>query len=152
MTSSMIRRTVAAARRADIGADDRFEHTVHKPDLRGKLPESWACIDCGVNTAPGFFNREQMEQAMALDWNDQGVKQTVDASSEVYTVKPKIWKAAGMEEMSGCLCIGCLERRIGRMLAAEDFPRNDPFNAMPGTERLRSRRWRRGQRPKGLRP
>ncbi len=60
---------------------------------------------------------------MALDWNDQGGRsETVDASSEVCAlVKPKIWKAAGMEEMSGCLCIGCLERRIGRMLAAEDF-------------------------------
>jgi hypothetical protein len=41
-----------------------------KPDLRGKVPESWACIDCGVNTAPGHLNREQMEQALALDWNN----------------------------------------------------------------------------------
>ena len=156
MTSSIARRAVAAARRANIGADDRFEHTVHrrdgapprqsgtpdfdKPNLRGMLPESWACIDCGVNTAPGCFNREQMEQAMALDWNDQGVKQTVDASSEVYTVKPKVWKAAGMEEMGGCLCIGCLEQRLGRTLTPKDFLRNHPFNTMPGTQRLLARR------------
>jgi hypothetical protein len=26
---------------------------MEKPDLRGKVPESWACIDCGINTAPG---------------------------------------------------------------------------------------------------
>ena len=36
---------------------------MEKPDLRGKVPESWACIDCGINTAPGLMNREQLEQA-----------------------------------------------------------------------------------------
>ena len=111
-----------------------------KTDLRGKMPESWACIDCGINTAPGFLDRKQMEQALALDWNDQGVHQTIDEFSEVYTVKPKIWKTAGMGPMDGCLCIGCLERRIGRVLTPMDFARKDPFNKMPGTERLLTRR------------
>jgi len=22
-------------------------------DLKGATPESWACVDCGINTAPG---------------------------------------------------------------------------------------------------
>jgi hypothetical protein len=30
-------------------------------DLRGKTPESWCCVDCGVNTAPGHPTREEME-------------------------------------------------------------------------------------------
>src|SRR5450755_1859229 len=47
-----------------------------------------------------------MEQALTADWNKQGVKQTVDNWSEV---KPAVWKAAGMGEMDGCLCIGCLD-------------------------------------------
>jgi hypothetical protein len=111
-----------------------------KPDLRGKLPESWSCIDCGINTAPGLLNREQMEHAMAADWNDQGVDQTIDERSEVYTVKSAVWKAARMGPMAGCLCIGCLEQRLGRTLTPRDFLRNHPFNQAPGTERLLARR------------
>jgi len=111
-----------------------------KPDLRGRVPESWACIDCGINTAPGMLNREQMEQAFARDWNDRGVNQIYNELSEVYTVEPKIWKAAGMEPMGGCLCIGCLEKRIGRTLTAKDFVRGHPFNSLPGTKRLLARR------------
>jgi hypothetical protein len=30
-------------------------------DLRGKVPESWCCVDCGVNTAPGLPNRAGLE-------------------------------------------------------------------------------------------
>ena len=108
-----------------------------KMSLEGKVPESWACIDCGVNTAPGLLNREQMEQAFANNWSTQG---TVDEWAEIYTVKPKVWKAAGMKPMGGCLCIGCLERRLGRLLTAKDFMRHHPFNTMPGTERLLARR------------
>ena len=113
---------------------------MEKPDLRGMVPESWACIDCGVNTHHGSLNRAQMEQAMAVDWNDHGVEVIFDELTEVYTVKAKVWKAAGMEPMGGCLCIGCLERRIGRTLTATDFVRSHPFNQLPGTERLLARR------------
>ncbi len=55
-------------------------------------------------------------------------------------VKPAVWKAAGMEAMDGCLCIGCLEKRLGRTLKPKDFPRKHPFNSMPGTDRLLARR------------
>lgn len=91
------------------------------------LPESWACIDCGINTAPGCFNRQAMQHALAADWNDQGVNQTVDERSEVYMVKAKVWNAAGMSASSGCLCIGCLEQRIGRTLTRKDFTLGDDF-------------------------
>ncbi len=123
-----------------IATRDHFTTRDNQPmDLRGKTPESWACIDCGINTHPGSLNRAQMEQAMARDWNNQGVTITYDEFSEVYMVKPKIWKAAGMESMGGCLCIGCLEKRIGRPLAPKDFPRH-PLNILPGTKRLLDRR------------
>jgi hypothetical protein len=111
-----------------------------KSDLTGTLPESWACIDCGINTAPGLSTREQMERAFAADWNNQGVKQTIDEFSEVYMVKTKIWKAVGMDAMGGCLCIACLEKRLGRTLTPRDFMRNHPFSQFPGTERLMARR------------
>jgi hypothetical protein len=111
-------------------------------DARGVVPESWACIDCGINTAPGCMNRAQLEQAFANNWTgeDKGVNQKIDNRSEVYTVKPVVWKAAGMEDIGGCLCIGCLEKRIDRTLVPKDFPRKHPLNMVPGTERLRSRR------------
>jgi hypothetical protein len=111
-----------------------------KSDLTGTLPESWACIDCGINTAPGLSTREQMERAFAADWNNQGVKQTIDEFSEVYMVKTKIWKAVGMDAMGGCLCIACLEKRLGRTLMPKDFKRNHPFSQLPETERLMARR------------
>jgi hypothetical protein len=40
------------------------------------------------------------------------------------------------------LCIGCLEKRLGRRLKPKDFQRDHPFNAyhMPCTPRLRDRR------------
>jgi hypothetical protein len=39
-----------------------------------------------------------------------------------------------MGDRDGCLCIGCLEKRIGRMTPA-DFP-DHPFKVLPGTPRL----------------
>jgi hypothetical protein len=60
---------------------------------------------------------------------------------EVYEVRPSVWKAARMEPMGGCLCVGCLERRLGRTLRWRDFTLH-PANAMPGTERLLLRRKR----------
>jgi hypothetical protein len=36
-------------------------------------------------------------------------------------VKDRVWNAAGMEPWGGCLCIGCLETRLGRRLRRQDF-------------------------------
>jgi hypothetical protein len=58
---------------------------------------------------------------------------------EIYMVRDSVWKAAGLEPMGGCICIGCLEKRIGRQLRPKDFTRH-VFNSMPGTERLLQRR------------
>jgi hypothetical protein len=105
-------------------------------DLRGKVTESWHCIDCDFNTAPGCFNRVEMEQAVAQDkWP---IPQHINDQSEVYTVQDVVWAKAGNPD--GCLCIGCLEKRIGRRLKPKDFPRDRVFNRTPGTERLLSRR------------
>ena len=68
------------------------------------------------------FSSRLSRYTRAADWSDKGVTQTINSWSEVYTVKPAVWKAAGMEPMDGCLCIGCLEQRLGRTLTARDFP------------------------------
>lgn len=104
------------------------------------LPKSWRCIDCSINTAPGCSDREQMRQALSVDWAGEGVEQTIDEFSEIYTVRNKVWQAAGMAPFGGCLCIACLELRLGRALTTGDFLRNHVFNRMPGTDRLRRRR------------
>jgi hypothetical protein len=65
---------------------------------------------------------------------------TFDDRCEVYMVRDSVWKAARLEPMGGCVCIGCLEQRLGRRLKPKDFPRRHPFNSLPGTERLIERR------------
>jgi hypothetical protein len=116
-------------------------------DFKGLTPESWHGIDCGFNTAPGCLNRIDMEKAAAAlgeAWHSgaDGINQRVDHQSEIYTVRERVWQAAGMQPMGGCLCIGCLEKRLGRRLKPKDFLRNDPFNQLPGTARLWQRRGR----------
>ena len=65
------------------------------------------CIDCGFDTAPNDDKR--------------GARK-----SEYYMVRDLVWMKAGMSERKrhgAFLCIGCLEARLGRMLAARDFTR-----------------------------
>ena len=96
-------------------------------------PESWHCIDCGVNTAPGFPTRSQLHAGI-----DGGVLSLFTPDQEIYTVHAKVWRKAG--NPSGCLCIGCLEGRLGRPLRPKDFVPNDGFDSLPASARLRQRR------------
>jgi hypothetical protein len=114
-------------------------HLKEQPlSLMGFDSESQCCIDCGYNTFPGAPGRELAEFLMN---RDGAFPVTLTEDSEVYFVKDSVWKAAGMEPWGGCLCIGCLERRIGRKLKPKDFDRTHVFNspAIPRTERLRDR-------------
>jgi hypothetical protein len=105
--------------------------------LEGLYSEHHNCIDCGLNTSPGAPPRALAEFLMNRDGS---VPMTYTNESEVYMVREKIWKAAGMEPYGGCLCIGCLEKRIGRKLKRKDFQPGHPFNDLPGTPRLIERR------------
>jgi hypothetical protein len=111
--------------------------------LKGVVVESWCCVDCGVNTAPGCSTRAEVEAAYnSADYDAHNLgTMRICTDTELYTVRDSVWKKAGMEGWGGCLCIGCLERRIGRRLKPKDFPA-DAFNfpALPCTERLRDRR------------
>jgi hypothetical protein len=72
---------------------------------------------------------------------DYGIDQQIDDKSEVYTVRDAVWQQAGMAAMGGCLCIGCLEKRLGRQLKPKDFLRGHAFNSVPTrTPRLLKRR------------
>jgi hypothetical protein len=105
-------------------------------------PVSWACIDCGRNTAPGFPTRGDLWAAFysPITANPkQGLSMSFGMTTEVYTVRDHVWKQAGMKLFGGCLCIGCLEKRLGRELKPRDFPDHE-FNRMPGSPRLMERR------------
>jgi hypothetical protein len=103
---------------------------------RAGIPESWDCIDCGFNTAPGMHNAAQLAEVFAMG---RTAHPSFDDQCEVYTVKPAVWKAAHMAYDGGCLCIGCLEGRLGRRLKPHDFSA-DELNWLPGTDRLLARR------------
>ncbi len=57
----------------------------------------WRCADCSIDT---------------------------DAISEYYMLHDPVWQLAA-DDVAGHLCIGCLERRLGRTLAAADFADRD---------------------------
>jgi hypothetical protein len=104
---------------------------------RGHYPESWLCVDCGVHTAPGCPTRAEVHAAFAASQNPELM---FHDTTEVYTVRDAVWKAAGLKPFDGCLCIGCLEQRLGRKLKPKDFQRDHPLNWLPGTARLLQRR------------
>jgi hypothetical protein len=95
---------------------------------------------------PGNLNRAEAEQFVAaqiaagkIKW---GFRARFDMRCETYFVHEHVWKAAGMEPWVGCLCIGCLEERIGRRLTPDDFPDHAFNNYAPRTPRLLERQGR----------
>ena len=74
------------------------------------------CKDCGTNTTPAKGDQED------------------------YMVRAEIWRAAGMPEADGgfYLCIGCLEKRLGRELVAGDFTPH-PVNTLRPRQSARLR-------------
>jgi hypothetical protein len=109
-------------------------------DFRGLMSESHCCVDCGYNTNPGTPTREEAEKEVARQIaagiKNWGYTTSYDNRSEIYMVHPHVWERAGMEGYGGCLCITCLEKRIGRVLRPDDFAEH-PFNSpkLPGTRR-----------------
>ncbi len=90
---------------------NRLKGSLNRVALGGKMP----CKDCHMETY----------------------------RTEGYDVFPKVWKEANKEDNTGWkgtgyLCIGCLEKRLGRNLIGDDFTqRMIPNNT---SERLKSRR------------
>ncbi len=73
------------------------------------------CVDCGVNVLP-------TDQPDRAEW---------------YIVNRDVWEASGIATDGGCLCLACLEKRIGRPLTGHDFPVDIPVNdpAVTDTDR-----------------
>jgi hypothetical protein len=62
--------------------------------FRGLRPVRWYCVDCDLDTLE---------------------------AGHYYSVHDALWAAAGMAPNGGMLCLDCLERRLGRALALDDF-------------------------------
>jgi hypothetical protein len=108
-------------------------------DTQCGIPDGTLCVDCGVDTQPGAPNRLETIRQI----NENGTSpMTITREWEMYIGRDKIWKEAGMEPSGGCLCIGCLEKRLGRRLRPKDFLRNHSFLTLPGTDRMLSRQGR----------
>jgi hypothetical protein len=54
----------------------------------------------------------------------------VAVTGEWYMVHDHVWAQAGTCDRGGYLCIGCLETRLGRHLAGDDFT-DAPVNRSP---------------------
>lgn len=101
---------------------------------RDYLPEEYNCL------TKTRFLRLCAEAIEGLDILDC-VLCGVDTSEigEYYMVTDTIWGQYGSAR--GCLCIGCLEKQMGRELRRDDFkycPANDPAFS-PRSERLLDR-------------
>jgi hypothetical protein len=102
------------------------------------ITESWLCVDCGVNTAPGIPDGPTTRVQLTLMGKSNS---TITRFSELYMVRDVIWAKAGMTDFGGCLCVGCLEKRLGRKLKPKDFQPDHPFNQpdFPRSQRLEDR-------------
>jgi hypothetical protein len=111
---------------------------VVKKKVDDNVTESWLCVDCGVNTAPGCPDGPTTRAQLALGGK---VNCVMTWSSEIFMVRKAVWKAARMRPLGGCLCVGCLEQRLGRQLRPKDFEPEHPFNHVdfPRSRRLRAR-------------
>jgi hypothetical protein len=80
-----------------------------------EIAADWTCYDCGADTL-----------------------------SEYYMVWDEVWtKAGARDEFGFLLCVGCLERRLGRRLGAEDFTDaliNSPRYSWRDSPRLAARK------------
>jgi hypothetical protein len=67
---------------------------------------------------------------------------TLTADDELYDVRPEVWSETGLGFHDGCLCIGCLETRIGRRLKPNDFNWEGEYglNYAIGSDRLMNRK------------
>ena len=78
--------------------------------------------------------RAKPGSAAWIDWHCADCERSIQ--NERYVVRNTVWKKAG--DVSGRLCVGCIEKRLGRKLTPKDFPRT-PLNDGTGSRRLLNR-------------
>jgi hypothetical protein len=69
-----------------------------------------------------------------------------------YSVEDAVWRLSGLSTIGGVLCLDCLEKRIGRPLAVEDFKptfSEENRRAWGGQDRMLPRAWPRHLQRRG---
>jgi hypothetical protein len=66
--------------------------------------------------APGLYDPKDFAAFVCVDCSTN-----TSEIQEYYMVHDELWHSVGMEPDGGMLCIGCLEKRLGRQLEAKDF-------------------------------
>ena len=115
------------------------------PSFGGAMSESYLCVDCGFDTHPGTLTRAEAEKDAARQitaGKETGPKRYASIAELRHTSFTIIYGRPRMEPWGGCLCIGCLERRIGRPLIRDDFAEHVFNTYYPGTPRLLERQGR----------
>ena len=75
-------------------------------DLRGIVPESNKCVDCGYDTAPETTERVETEKLYRAGEEKLGIVTANWETTENYYLRPAIWAKIGMKPWGGCLCVG----------------------------------------------
>jgi hypothetical protein len=66
------------------------------------ITESWICVNCGVNTAPGLPDGPTLRKNPALLAKNEVLTDFDKNNSEIYMVRKAVWEKAGMEPFGGC--------------------------------------------------
>ena len=81
-------------------------------DLTGVTPESWLCVDCGINTAPGYPTRVELERSYKTSvamkkLSGEAPPITFNDRCEVFMVRDAVWKAVlGWSRWAGVSALG----------------------------------------------
>ena len=78
---------------------------------------------------PSWCEHEPIGHDAEIDMRCRCVDCGEDKEGEYYMVADEVWAASGLGKNDGMLCLGCLERRIGRELVPEDFTALWPSDA-----------------------
>jgi hypothetical protein len=70
-------------------------------------------------------------------------RRPVQEIGHYYCVEDAVWRASGLPPNGGCLCLSCLEQRLGRLLRYKDFKVTHPGGLAfwDGKERMLPRAW-----------
>ena len=91
----MTRSTLLAGAAMPISATDDMPGAYDGCDLRDpNTPESWNCIDCGRDTAPGIAGRAALAEALRTNGECLSVFHT---DCEIYQVRNSVWKKVGIQ-------------------------------------------------------
>jgi hypothetical protein len=118
------------------------------PDLRAEADEVHVSVTFTYSNKDSIDNfREWAGRALGFITASSGACVDCDFDTfngEDYFVQDAIWKAASeasprLPGGRGVLCIGCLERRLGRELTRADFVIDNPLNQDGLSDRMRDR-------------